>query len=231
MAAENLLAVSHATDKIYRFDGFTSTVTDSLAYTNPGGVVWKDGDLYWGSFAGSTKKGTGFTTTVQDSYATPGASLIYGMDFIGANVIFANDVSVTKVYQQTGFSATVNSSIVIAGTSFYGVSYDGTNLLTQSNPSGTSKIRKHDGFSTTILDSFTGVGSLLDCSWDGTNMLATKNVNPIQQNLYSGFSSTISNSFTMAAGVTSALGMDWDGFPSAAVTVVRPLSNLLLLGV
>ena len=216
----NVIAASHTADKIYRFSGFSSTVDSSFAYTNPGGVVWNpnDSNLYFAEFGGTTKKASGFSSTILDSYATPGGSLVYGMDFIGSNVVFVTDASVTKIYQQSGFSATVDSSLTIALASFYGVAHDGTNLLSQSNPAGSAKFRKHDGFSTTILDSFITVAVAgLDISWDETNLISTTNAtNPIKQRLHSGFSATISDSFQMAAGNTSSLGVDWDGFPSAA---------------
>lgn len=210
--ANNFLGASHGADKLYQFSGFTTTINASIVKTDPAGIVWDGTDIYWGDVAGKCSRGTGFGGTVQSSFTITGAPTVYGLDFIGTNLIHVE--SNTKVYQHTGFSSTIDSSFAIVGADFRGVAYDGTNVLTVD----VTKVRKHSGFTTTILDSFTSAGAGFDCTWDGTNVYVQEIATVRQYRQYSGFSSTVNSSFNYPVD-TPSIGIDWEGFP---VPVVGP---------
>jgi len=217
--AGNLLAASFQTDKVYRFTGFTSTISASFTKTDAEGVAWDGTDVYFGEEdPGSppTKifKGTGFSATVAASITAPNASesTVYGID-LTANT--AGDLLVvqnsSKIWRMSGFSSSISSSVTL-GSSNRGVAWDGTNLMTADN--GDLKYRRCTGFSSTVASSFAAPGTARDITWDGTDFYSAISATPASYKKHSGFSSTITSSFNAPTGVNNPVGIKWDGFPS-----------------
>lgn len=208
------------TSQFTKFSGFSNTVTTSVARTRAMACDWNNSDsnLYFGSDTGSNKyyKGTGFGVTVQSSFATPIDNTPYDMDHDSSGNFFLA-MNETKIFKMSGFSSTVSDSLTEAAAS-RGVTWDGTNLITNIN---TPKTKLHSGFSTTISSSFTLANFLEAIAWDGTDLYGGISGSVRYLHL-SGFSSTVSDSFTTIVNVTDPIGVDWDAFPavSTAVTAV-----------
>ena len=209
--AGNLLHAIYPT-KIVKHSGFTTTITDSFLFVNAIAVTWDNTDVYMGNLT-SFKKGTGFGSAVQSSFAVPGGSNPYGMDWTGTDLLGA--FNVTKRYKFSGFSSTVSDSFTGAA-ACRGVAWDGTNLL-DAEP--TPKIYKRSGFSATVSDSFTANAVNRDITWDGTDLYGASDLLSVKK--YSGFSSTVSSSITVSG---TEGGIDWDDFPAPAAAAIAPIS-------
>jgi hypothetical protein len=217
---------------VYRFTGFTSTVAASFAKTDAEGVAWDGTDVYFGEEAQKVMKGTGFSATVQSSFNLPLADSVYGID-LTANT--AGDlISVQnsdKAYRLTGFSSTISASFTIASAVFRGIAWDGSNAIVYNIV--TDKVTLQSGFTSSVTSSFTlAGGNSRDVTWDGTNVYTALAGTPAKFRQHSGFSVTVSTSFSAPAGYNNPLGIKWDGFPaSGGGGTTRDARKLTLLGV
>ncbi len=218
----DLLTTRYENNKLYRHSGFSATISASLAITSAMGVVWKDPDVYFGvNGATSTKKGTGFSSTVASSIALD----VVAMDFAGSDLLSVYDS--TKMKKHSGFSATIATSFTSAEY-LRGIAWDGTNVMNSAFLE--KKIRKFSGFTNTVTDSFTMSGYTKDISWDGTNVIIT-HANA-RYCLMSGFSSTVTSSFGIEAGGADPYGLDWDGYPSTgSSSSIKTVNGLALASV
>lgn len=204
----NLLSSNSALTKCKKHSGFSTTITTSFTpATRPSGLVWDGTDIWWGSDGGGSnkaRKGTGFTGTVQTSFVGPWVSTLpYGFARDGNPGNLLSLDADTKVYKQTGFTATLGNSFTYGGGSNRGIAWDGTNVIV--NDVSTPKIAKMTGFSSTVSASFTTNLPEGDVTWDGTDLYG-RITNKVRQ--YSAFSSTILSSIAY-----DAFGLDWDTFP------------------
>jgi hypothetical protein len=109
----------------------------------------------------------------------------------------------SKIFINAGFSAVVANSFSSPTTTSWGLTWDGTNVISSSYV----RIYKHVGFSTVISDSFSSPsnGYALPC-WNGTNVLSCDSEsNKIYK--HTGFSTTISNSFS--SPTSNPFGLEW----------------------
>jgi len=101
----------------------------------------------------------------------------------------------------------VKSSISSPSTNPYGLTFDGTNLI--SCDDGFDKIYIHDGISATILSSFASPSiDPTGLTFDGTNLISCDVVSDLIY-IHDGISSTILSSF--ASPGTTPLGITFDG--------------------
>src|SRR3990167_11158097 len=155
----NLLQGANTSGKIYKFSGFSSTITDSFIKANTG-IAWDGTNIMWTN-NGNPKKGTGFTGTVSAIF-TFGA--VQSIDWDGTNLLAAQDDR--KFFRFSGFSSTVSSSFLEASgiCQNRGVTWDGTNVY-GSDAVGI-KYRQYSGFTSTVTTSFLGYAGQKAISWD-----------------------------------------------------------------
>src|SRR5664279_1700724 len=147
----------------------------------------------------------GFSTTVSDSYNSPGSGPI-GITWDGSNVMSADYLAATH-YLHSGFSSTVSGSYALPSSSPRGITWDGSNVISSDN--GTALHYLHAGFSSTIDDSYSAPGgNPRDVSWDGSNVISTDADTHLHY-LHSGFSATVSDSYGSPS--TQPTGISWDG--------------------
>ena len=196
--------------KIIKFSGFTNTVTSSLAIASTA-IHWDGTNVWWALNANPIlfKQGSGFSTTVTSSFAySDTAATCYDMHYDAVNSLLIWADGTTKIRRQTGFSATVNSSITTVLTGCRGVTWDGTNLY--ASDGGTAeRINKYSGFSTTVLSSlvFGALTSYKGLTWDGTNIYWVNNNTNLRVVKAVGFSTTVGSSFSVTGRLID--GLDW----------------------
>jgi len=186
---------NNATQVIYRYSGFTSTIkdtflVDSLGSGTPVGLECSGGTLYLsngttGNTANVVFKMVGFSGVVADSFQGIGTTDITLVDGDVLSVEYAG----TKVYHYSGFSPVVIDSWSVGG-NISGLAYDGTNLLGIKYPSG--PVYRYAGVSGTVTDTFDAGWLSWGITWDGTNVIVD-NVGSATQ--YTGFGGAIITSF------------------------------------
>jgi len=127
-----------------------------------GGLVWYGSDLY--SVSGSTPgyifHHTGFSTTITESFSSPGTGP-KDVSFKGSNLI-STDVNNQLCYEHSGFSSAIVDSVTTSDTWPYGCHWDGIGTDLWIAGFNLDRIYQHDGFSTSILDSFSSPGGWPD---------------------------------------------------------------------
>lgn len=106
-----------------------------------------------------------------------------------------------KLYRHTGFSATITASLAI--TSAMGVVWKNPDVYWGIN--GTNSIKKGTGFTTTVASSIAVTGPV-DLDFAGSDLLAVSDGAKVIR--YTGFSVTVSDSFSLGA---NNRGVAWDG--------------------
>ena len=149
----------------------------------------------------------GFSSTVIDSYSSPG-TYPTGISWDGINVLDV-DESAGMHYKHEGFSSTITSSYYTSYGGAIGIGWDGTNVLGASETD--DKHYKHSGFSNTLTSSYTSPGTYpWGIAWDGTNVISVDD-DAIKHYKHSGFSSTITDSYTAPGEEPHPKGIGWDG--------------------
>lgn len=108
--------------------------------------------------------------------------------------LFSSDSGTNKIYRHCGFTDTIHISIAAPGTEVRGIAWDGTNLLSVDNSA--NKLYLHTAFTTTTSDINSPGSSPMDVSWDGTDLYSTDSGATTNIYRHSGFSATISSSFS-----------------------------------
>lgn len=134
------------------------------------------------------------------------------MAFLDGNVIAA-DSTVDKFYLHSGFSSSITTSFSSVGSVPWGVTSDGTNLLTSDTAA--LLMYKHTGFSSTVTATFAieTSGEPRGITWDGTDSYALTALDPVTQiEQFTGFSSSSLGTINPANGDTTGLTMDGTDF-------------------
>ena len=200
--ADNLLSLDQNTRRIYKHDGFSSTILTSFStgLSSPGGLAWDGYHLYC-SDAGSSctiKKFDGISSTVLGSFDN--SAWPFGLVWIDPNLIVGNPGS-NKIEKHKGFSSTVLEQID-ASDGVDGLAWDGTNLYSCDYLS--NDIYKHSGFSSTHLGSISIGSQPYGLTWWKPNLI---NCDADASKIYKldGFSTTILESFASPASTPSGL--------------------------
>jgi len=213
--------------KFYLYAGtVTSTITTSQAFSISGttrGQSWDGTDTYITEdiFVGTDeylRRYSGqFSTTVKDSINV--SNVCYrpnGQSWAGDSVYWI-DKNVSDRFMETSgkFTSTLRQSVSINTRRNNGISHDTTDTYSQDELFGSpdSKFLKYSGkFSSTLKTSvsLTNVRICYDLTWDGSKLLnCVENFSGgygrIQ--VYAGFSSTITDSATIA-GVATLFGLN-----------------------
>lgn len=150
--------------KIHRHEGFSSSVTDSVATTTGDRDIAKKrlGDLFALNFIqNKVYQYSGHTSTLLDSVSV--AAVDNEEESIGfdsdENLLFGGDQN-NKIWQFDGFSNTILDSISVADQQTV-VTWDGSNLVSINN-GGADLVYKHLGFSTTVQDTAAAVDALVN---------------------------------------------------------------------
>jgi hypothetical protein len=205
--ADNLMSADRTADLIYKHDGFSTTILDSIA--TPGSdirsITW-DGDLYSiDPITDLIYKHDGFSTNILDSIATP-LNNGYGLTVDVDGNIYSVDAAVNLMYKHDGFSTTILDSTSPPGSgSSYDITTDGTDFYVFRG----STIYKVEGFSNTVLDSFSDHWANAGLTWDGTD-LYDSNYSRDDISHRDGFSSTKLE--TIASPSTDPTGLTWENF-------------------
>lgn len=162
----NLLSCDPSTAvnaSVYLHTGITSSITTTLTdavFTGVRGVAWARGNLLSITDDGGTgtiRVHDGFSTTVDDSFATPAANPV-GITYDGTNII-SLDSTTGVIYVHDGLSDTILLSLTSpAGTDSSGISYNGINILISD--SANNLIYVFDFNSASVKYSFSGPGTL-----------------------------------------------------------------------
>lgn len=194
--AWGLISSDSITDKIYKHDGFSSSILDS--FSSPGseqtGVALdSSGNLL--STDTSTDKiyqHDGFSSSILDSFSSPAAAPV-ALFWDGTNLLSA-DTGTDKIYKHSGFSSSITDSFSSPGAGPSGLSFLGPNLL--SSDYLTHRIYMHDGFSNSVLGSFLGPGSYTTgIACDGTDLFSADATTDMIYK-HSGFYPIITDSFS-----------------------------------
>lgn len=230
--ANGLWAGGETDSKYWRYSGFSSTITSSIAAvaaSSAYGITVDGTDMYYSDNAGKAYKGTGFALTpVKSSFTLPASNNAYGMFYYAAGPHTYIGQDITKQYKLTGFSATVSASVDFASSPNSrnrGITFDGTNT---TNSNIWSHMQKLSGFSVTVSASFTTDASTHGgvAYDDSANLIAGVNAATGKVRKYSGFSSTVSSSFNLAGAfprsiawgdIASSLVKTWNGVAKASV--------------
>jgi hypothetical protein len=191
--------------EIYKHSGFSNIILGTLEVICARGVAWDGTNIYYSNGA-EIFKCLGFSTTIIDSFSSPGAEC-NDIGFLGTDLLSCDDTT-GELYRHTGFSS-IKSTISSPDGYPLGIDSDGQgNIISADN--SVNKIYKHSGFSTTITDSFlTSKMYTHGVTWDGNNIIYSYMGTSSQHKIYQclGFSSTITNSFNSPGAVP--IGVYW----------------------
>ena len=127
----------NANTKIKKFSGFVSTVADSIVRDSFWDVTFDEADLYGADFTGTTQlvRMSAFTTTVKNSFASPGASP-RGISIQAANLLSTNAGTNPKeaAFEHSAFSSTIKSSFTTL--SYHGSEWDDFTARTTFSAAG-----------------------------------------------------------------------------------------------
>jgi len=217
----DLFSTDEDSDKIYRHDGFSSTILDSFSSpsTGPFGLA-QDGINLYSCDQGSDKiyKHDGFSSTILDYFSSPSTGL-RGLACDGTN-FYSSDSSSDKIYKHDGFSSTILDSFSSPSTYPGDLACDGINLYSCDEDS--DKIYKHDGFSSTILDYFSSPSHKPHgLTWDGTNLYSSDAYSSaLSIYKHDGFSSTILDHFSSPSTAPTGLTLLFISPPSSGPTIL-----------
>ncbi len=127
-----------------------------------------------------------------------------------ANIYWSSDVS-DKVYKIADFVSTVLDSVAVSVTNLNGCAWDGNSLYV--NDSG-GKFKKTIGFTSTISDSFSHSAETPSEDFHRSavdDLFAADGTTDDKAFRYTGFTSTLVGSFSLAAADTEVVGCAWDG--------------------
>ena len=112
MAIDVLFSVEIIAGKVYKHNGFSSSILDcfSSPQVRPRGLGWDGTNLLsiaWGEILDDRKiyKHDGFSASILDSFISPYYSP-YGLDWDGTNVLSSDDGD-DKIYKHDGFSSAI----------------------------------------------------------------------------------------------------------------------------
>jgi len=118
----------------------------------------------------------------------------------------ASGLDLTAVVGDGVPMSTVRSSFASPSTNPFGLTFDGTNLI--SCDSGSGLIYIHDGVASTILSSFAAPSGLQSgLTFDGTNLISCDSISDLIY-IHDGVTSTILSSLVSPAGNPSGLTFD-----------------------
>jgi len=154
----------------------------------------------------------GISSTILSSFTcASGDWRLEGLAFDGTNLIsgMSNITSgASKINIHDGVSSTILSSFSGPANNLYGLTFDGSNLISCAYNAG---IYIHDGVSSTILSSFSSPtiypGGL---AFDGTNLISSDYTTGGKIYIHDGVSSTILSSFAGPGG-EGINGLAFDG--------------------
>ena len=222
----NVISADYISDKHYRHNGFSATITDSYASPDAGpqGITWDGTNVISADYISDKHyRHNGFSATITDSYSSP-ALYPTGITWDGTNVISA-DMGVDKHYKHSGFSATITSSYTSPSTSPRDITWDGTNVI--SADSIADKHYKHSGFSATITDSYASPDAgPQGITWDSSNVISA-DLGVDKHYKHSGFSATITDSYSSPDA--GPQGITWDVTTGATYNVALSLSHVLTI--
>lgn len=201
--------ISGHANKIKKYVGFSSTVTDSFT---PACSSTRDvdffqqykGDIITNGLDETAYRYDGFSSSVTDSFGTPGTNAM-GITSDGTNAMTSDTVA-NKIYKHSGFNSSVTDSFTPAGTSTSALKWDGTNLHAVTRSA--KKVYKYTGFTSTVLDSYGSSGGMHaeGYGWDKSNSLAAfMDAGPMIFKRV-GFSNSTSASF----GTSDVYGVAWE---------------------
>jgi len=217
MAGNLLIANDADAHKIYKHDGFSTTISDSIVApdTDPHTLSWDGTNLYSGDY-GTEKvfQHTGFSTTLNDSFTVSTGSWLEGICWSVGNLV-TNDRGTAKAYQYDGFSTTIDDSFGMSGGDERDLAWDGNNIL--NNSKGVNKIFKYKGFSSTVRDSLpTAASDGRGLAWDSNNVIQEDNTtDKMYKNV--GFTTTLSDSISVIVNSYGPADDSWDGSQASAV--------------
>lgn len=227
------------THKMYKLNGFSSGIqssftTDAVSSGNsPAGMHFDTNTYYVVSISDKAYENSGFTSTVNDSFATASFDTDPGEIFKAKDHFLLIGEQNDAIYELAGFSTTVLDSIGTPAITMRGVIYDGArNIISGVISGGFGKLFERTGFTTTVSDSFTDSDGLptslsfnapaaagfLDAS--ASNSFAAGQSNAVE--LYK----PASNSF--AAGQSVGLSMIYDRSASNSVSFTTDIDALLV---
>ncbi|NCN28240.1 hypothetical protein GW915_11770 [bacterium] len=198
-------------DKVYLHSGFSSTIKSNFATLNVNGVTWDGTNLIVSKNTGVIIKYSGFSSTVLDSFAWANQVVNVAWDnrtLASFNIIRQKGdifkVAGTKVYQLSGYTATVKDSVTLSYTPSSMAITSAGEIITGE----TTKVRKHVGLSAVVADSFSyGTQNIRGITWDGTDVIVGNNVKILK---FAGFSSTVTASFATPTGTNAyPQGLSW----------------------
>lgn len=212
--AGNLFSCDAGANKIYKHDGFTTTVTNSFSLTLVIGVAWEGTNLIACEYYSKIFKYQGFSSTVLDSFDGQG-SATRGVGWDSTNVLHSDDTN-NHYVRYVGFSGSIDTTIYAEGTRPTGGGWDGANLLSHDGTVANDPIYQHDGFTTTILDSFAGPSTATyGQNWDSDNLILADDINAVYIK-YTGFSNTVLASIASEAAFPTGTADDsWSGAAAA----------------
>jgi len=216
--AGNLLEAGYDDSTFYRHSGHTTTIESTIGspIARHRGIAWDGTNLYMVTdLTSRAYRYSGWSSTVSTSFATPSTE-VRGCYVQSDGDFVSGDNSNSTIYEHSGFSTTIRSTLASPSTQVWGITYDGTNLITIDNAG--DDIYIHSGWTTTITTSFNAPStSPSDITWDGANII-TADYSADTIYIHSGKTSTITA--TMAVQGTAGTGIADDN-PSAAATPVE----------
>ena len=219
----NLFSADADSDKIYKHDGFSSSILDSFSSpsTNPRDLVWDGSNIFSANLnVQKIWKQSGFSATISSSFSSPSSGTT-GLTSDGSN-LYSSDCNSDKIYKLSGFSSTISDSFSSPSSEPYSLTWDGASLY--SCDINTTKIYKHSGFSSTISDSFSSPSNWpTGITWDGSNLLCVDGPDKIYK--LSGFSSTISDSFSSPSTNPFGLSNEYIGLYGAPTIVSGEIAS------
>jgi len=151
----NLITSSFFSNRIYIYNGVSSSVKSDFSYSNPRGIAVLDGNLVSTS-ADTIRLHNGYTSSITDSFSIPGSIFVaLTVDSSNGNVIsFDNTGGLVRVHD--GFSSIVIDSFTTPASNPGGIAYDAFlgNLISTDSSNGNVYI--HAGVTSSISGSFSG---------------------------------------------------------------------------
>jgi len=206
---DDVLSSNWTDIQIYRYDGFSSTVTDTLdmpALINLMREVTMDqnGNLVWSVYT-HMYKDTGFTETVEDDFAMGG--LHFGISWNDTNLVRSDNTAPADYTEYTGFSNTIAYGPFAtsrSGTTGQGIEERSFPLLNQVHNNWSNSPGGTDRWVGNVLQDTISQGSTLayrGADWDGTNRLSLfrfASINTIRR--WVGFTAVIDDDYTAQGG-------------------------------
>ncbi|MFW6173711.1 MAG: hypothetical protein ACOC5T_08200 [Elusimicrobiota bacterium] len=196
----NLIQSASDLDKVYKYQGVSSTLDSSISITKPWGVAWYEGDLIV-SEQDNDKilVCSGFSDTVKDSFNAPDTNIkAIVVDNYNLYSLKAN----SRIYVHSGLTSTITDSFDPVNDNHHGLGADGSNLLQTEYSWDYKTVFKMSGYSSTISDSFEhDVGLVAGVTWCPDNdWLLVSSGFGFTVYKHSGFSDTILDDYSNLEG-------------------------------